>query len=82
MVVEPQREMLRQKVRSIGIGLTDRVPGPFELRVADMWATNQPPKRGDADTGFDVQRVEDRGTGMMDEVEPKRKPGEEEKILI
>lgn len=82
MVVEPQREMLRQKVRSIGIGLTDRVPGPFELRVADIWATNQPPKRGDADTGFDVQKVDERGTGMLDEVEPKRKPGEEEKILI
>lgn len=81
MVVEPQREMMRQKVRSIGIGLTDRVPGPFELRVADMWATNQPPKR-EADTGFDVQRVDDQGTGMLDEVEPKRKPGEEEKILI
>lgn len=81
MVVEPQREMMRQKVRSIGIGLTDRIPGPFELRVADMWATNSPPKR-EADTGFDVKVVEERGTGMLDEVEPKRKPGEEEKILI
>ncbi|KAI1501636.1 complex I intermediate-associated protein 30-domain-containing protein, partial [Biscogniauxia marginata] len=39
-VVEPQTEMLRQKVRSIGIGLTDRVPGPFELCVERMWATN------------------------------------------
>ena len=29
MVVEPQREMLRQKVRSVGIGLIDRVPGPL-----------------------------------------------------
>lgn len=39
-VVEPQAEILRQKVRSIGIGLTDRVPGPFELFVERMWATN------------------------------------------
>ncbi|KAI0602566.1 complex I intermediate-associated protein 30-domain-containing protein [Biscogniauxia sp. FL1348] len=39
-VVEPQTEMLRQKVRTIGIGLTDRVPGPFELRIERMWATN------------------------------------------
>ncbi|CAK7221991.1 hypothetical protein SCUCBS95973_004688 [Sporothrix curviconia] len=39
-VVEPQTELLRQKVRSIGLGLTDRVPGPFELCVARLWATN------------------------------------------
>ncbi|KAI1343352.1 CIA30-domain-containing protein [Xylariaceae sp. FL0016] len=39
-VVEPQTEMLRQKVRSIGIGLTDRVPGPFELCIERIWATN------------------------------------------
>lgn len=39
-VVEPQTEMLRQKVRSIGVGLTDRVPGPFELCIERMWATN------------------------------------------
>jgi len=39
-VVEPQTEMLRQKVRSIGIGLTDRIPGPFELCIERMWATN------------------------------------------
>ncbi|KAK3904997.1 complex I intermediate-associated protein 30-domain-containing protein [Staphylotrichum tortipilum] len=39
-VVEPQAEILRQKVRSIGIGLTDRVPGPFELFIERMWATN------------------------------------------
>ncbi|KAK7946538.1 complex I intermediate associated protein [Apiospora aurea] len=41
-VVEPQTEMLRQKVKSIGIGLTDRVPGPFELCIQRMWATNDP----------------------------------------
>ncbi|KAH8884307.1 CIA30-domain-containing protein [Thozetella sp. PMI_491] len=39
-VVEPQTEMLRQKVKSIGFGLTDRVPGPFELCIGRMWATN------------------------------------------
>jgi len=39
-VVEPQSEMLRQRVRSIGIGLTDRVPGPFELCVERIWASN------------------------------------------
>ncbi|KAL8675260.1 MAG: hypothetical protein Q9168_000381 [Polycauliona sp. 1 TL-2023] len=39
-VVEPQNEMLTQKVRTVGIGLTDRVPGPFDLCISSMWATN------------------------------------------
>ncbi|KAI9819382.1 MAG: hypothetical protein M1826_001131 [Phylliscum demangeonii] len=39
-VVEPQGEMLRQRVRTVGIGLTDRIPGPFDLRIQRMWATN------------------------------------------
>lgn len=39
-VVEPQNEMLRQKVRSVGIGSIDRVPGPFDLAIAGVWATN------------------------------------------
>ena len=39
-VVEPQGEILRQKVRTLGIGSTDRVPGPFELCISKMWATN------------------------------------------
>lgn len=40
-VVEPQAELLRQKVRTVGIGLTDRVEGPFELCIDRVWATNQ-----------------------------------------
>jgi len=40
MVVEPQHEMLRQRVRTVGLGLIDRVPGPFDLSVAGIWATN------------------------------------------
>ncbi|KAG4222190.1 hypothetical protein PC116_g29335, partial [Phytophthora cactorum] len=39
-VVEPQTEILRQKVKSIGVGLTDRVPGPFDLCIERIWATN------------------------------------------
>lgn len=39
-VVEPQTEMLRQKVRTVGIGLIDRVPGPFDISVFKLWATN------------------------------------------
>ncbi|KAL8854893.1 MAG: hypothetical protein Q9221_000400 [Calogaya cf. arnoldii] len=40
-VVEPQNEMMTQKVRTLGIGSTDRVPGPFELCISSMWATNK-----------------------------------------
>ncbi|TKA23970.1 hypothetical protein B0A50_06476 [Salinomyces thailandicus] len=81
MVVEPQKEMLRQKVRSVGIGLTDRVPGPFELCIADIYATNRPPTRevGREDSGFEF---ESQGGGMMGEIEPRQKKGEPERILI
>jgi NADH dehydrogenase [ubiquinone] 1 alpha subcomplex assembly factor 1 len=41
IVVEPQTELLRQKVRTVGIGLIDRVPGPFELCIERIWATNR-----------------------------------------
>lgn len=50
VVVEPQREMLRQSLRTIGIGLTDRVPGNFELCIEKMWATNM---LIDEDPGYD-----------------------------
>lgn len=81
MVVEPQREMMRQKIRSVGIGLIDRVPGPFELCIADVWATNKAPERG-VDSGFDVGAEHEEDGGLMGEAEPKRKQGEPEKILI
>ncbi len=40
-VVEPQMEILTQKVRTVGIGLTDRVPGPFDLAISEIWSTNR-----------------------------------------
>ncbi|KAK4995831.1 hypothetical protein LTR66_004430 [Elasticomyces elasticus] len=67
MVVEPQREMLRQRVRSVGIGLIDRIPGPFELRIAEIYATNQ-------DSDAEQQANVERNT--------KKEPEEPEKILI
>lgn len=39
-VVEPQTSLGKQRVKSIGIGLTDRVDGPFDLRIHKIWATN------------------------------------------
>ncbi|KAK4242048.1 complex I intermediate-associated protein 30-domain-containing protein [Achaetomium macrosporum] len=50
-VVEPQTEIMRQKVKSIGVGLTDRIPGPFELCIERMWATND---ESEADSVLDV----------------------------
>jgi NADH dehydrogenase [ubiquinone] 1 alpha subcomplex assembly factor 1 len=41
IVVEPQTELLRSKVRTVGIGLIDRVPGDFELCIERIWATNR-----------------------------------------
>ncbi|KAK5111880.1 hypothetical protein LTR62_004612 [Meristemomyces frigidus] len=84
VVVEPQREMLRQKIRSVGIGLTDRVPGPFELCIADIYATNRAPEHGREreDTGFDLEVEEEEEHGMLDEIAPRQKKGEPERILI
>ncbi|KAJ4147299.1 hypothetical protein LMH87_001833 [Akanthomyces muscarius] len=48
-VVEPQTEILRQRVATVGVGLTDRVEGPFELCIERVWATNQPPEVDDAE---------------------------------
>ncbi|KAL4786457.1 complex I intermediate-associated protein 30-domain-containing protein [Aspergillus varians] len=40
LVVEPQTSIIRQRVKSLGIGLTDRVDGPYDLRIHRIWATN------------------------------------------
>ncbi|KAL2144447.1 hypothetical protein VTI28DRAFT_9095 [Corynascus sepedonium] len=58
-VVEPQTELMRQKVKSIGIGLTDRIPGPFELCIERMWATNS---ESDADSVVDLSSTRPKET--------------------
>lgn len=78
VVTEPQSEMLRQKVKSFGIGLTDRKAGPFELGIAAMWATNLN-ERGQVDgrTGWEDG---DQGSARLSEVtEEKLAQKEEEK---
>jgi NADH dehydrogenase [ubiquinone] 1 alpha subcomplex assembly factor 1 len=65
-VVEPQSEMLRQKVKSVGIGLTDRRDGPFELGVAAIWATNLN-ERGQID-GRTMWQYGDFGSARLGEV--------------
>lgn len=39
-VVEPQTELMTQKIRTVGVGLTDRVPGSYNLAISKVWATN------------------------------------------
>lgn len=60
-VVEPQTEMLRQKVLSVGVGLTDRVEGPFELCIEKVWATNDV-SEADAGAGAPVIDTPVKGT--------------------
>lgn len=55
-VVEPQTEMLRQKVRTIGIGLTDRVQGPFDLSIERIWATNDSREADYVETENDIPK--------------------------
>ncbi|EON67662.1 hypothetical protein W97_06805 [Coniosporium apollinis CBS 100218] len=82
LVVEPQREMLRQKVRTVGIGLIDRVPGPFDLSVSAMWATNETieGRRATEKPQVSGRRVD----GELEAGEPEsiRKPPSPEKILL
>lgn len=40
-VVEPQSEVLRQKIKTVGIGSTDGTPGPFEICVERIWTTSK-----------------------------------------
>jgi len=65
-ITEPQSEMLRQKVKSFGIGLIDREPGPFDLSISAMWATNLN-ERGQLDgrTGW---REGDHGSARLGNV--------------
>lgn len=66
VVTEPQSEMLRQKVKSFGIGLIDRQPGPFELAIGAMWATNLN-ERGLIDGRTDYEEG-DLGSARLGEV--------------
>lgn len=63
MVVEPQSEMLRQKVRTVGIGSIDRIPGPYDLRIAGIWATNSLSEEDLAEDGR-LEQMEKTTPGM------------------
>lgn len=38
VVIEP-RDLLRSRLSTVGIGLIDRVPGPFRLAVDRIWVS-------------------------------------------
>lgn len=67
MPVEPQSEMMKNKLKSVGVGLIDRVIGSFDLSIAEIYATNY-------STGQSVT------TGTSADHPPKSE--EAEKILI
>ena len=58
--------MLRQKVRSFGIGLLDRQDGPFSLALGAFWATNLN-ERGQIDGRTNWQEG-DQGSARLSEV--------------
>jgi NADH dehydrogenase [ubiquinone] 1 alpha subcomplex assembly factor 1 len=39
-IMEPQHSIIKNKIKSVGIGLIDRTEGPYDLRVHSIWATN------------------------------------------
>ena len=66
VVTEPQSEMLRQKVKSFGIGLIDRQDGPYKLGLGAFWATNLN-ERGQIDGRTNWQEG-DQGSARLSEV--------------
>lgn len=64
-VVEPQTEMLRQKVRTIGIGLTDRIQGPFDLSIERIWATNNAREADHDHVEREAMKTEPMKTGLI-----------------
>ena len=79
MVVEPQKDMMRQRVRSFGIGLIDRIPGPFDIRIAEIYATNDSGGKK-VPTSEESEKFE--MFGELGDEKKGRKEGEPEKILI
>ena len=60
VVVEPQTELLRQSVRTIGMSLIDRIPGPYDLSISKVWATNDPEGRLPDEDAVDSRAEQDR----------------------
>ena len=70
MVVEPQKDMMKQRIRSVGIGLIDRMPGPFDLSIAEIYATN------------DAGGAKVAKTSGVDSMSHEQNKDEQEKVLL
>jgi NADH dehydrogenase [ubiquinone] 1 alpha subcomplex assembly factor 1 len=64
-LVEPQSEMQRSKVRTIGIGLTDRISGDFDISIERMWATNNVLDRGPSEIAPSHTMLRHKRSGQM-----------------
>jgi NADH dehydrogenase [ubiquinone] 1 alpha subcomplex assembly factor 1 len=49
MIQEEQIDMMREKVKTVGISITDREDGPFEIEVDWIKAMNTETTEGDMD---------------------------------
>jgi NADH dehydrogenase [ubiquinone] 1 alpha subcomplex assembly factor 1 len=82
-VVEPQSEMLREKVKSVGISLIDRIPKPYSLQVARIWATNAQEDEWLTQSEKGDIAAKQREGDIVDETKLKEEKKEEsEKILM
>ncbi|RMZ86829.1 hypothetical protein DV736_g5942, partial [Chaetothyriales sp. CBS 134916] len=80
MITEPQSEILRQKVKSVGLGLIDRVPGPFEIAVGAIWATNLN-ERGQVDGEIGWEESDQGSARLHNVTEERLRQREEEKMI-
>jgi len=81
--VEPQSELLRQRIKSVGISLIDRIPKPYDLCIGRIWATNgqgDPTLRQDELPEDLVAKAEKGELNLVENVKKRNK--EPEKILI
>ncbi|QDS68474.1 hypothetical protein FKW77_010841 [Venturia effusa] len=82
-VVEPQSEMLREKVKSVGISLIDRIPKPYSLRIERIWATNAQDDEWLTQSEKGEIAAAQKEASAMEEARSKEEKKEEpEKILI
>lgn len=54
-VVEDQKTLMTQRVKTIGLSVTDRIEGPFRLAIHSIWATNHPPPDSMEEVEVDVE---------------------------
>ncbi|RMZ80017.1 hypothetical protein DV738_g3039, partial [Chaetothyriales sp. CBS 135597] len=79
-ITEPQSEIRKQKIKSVGLGLIDRVPGPFEIAVGAIWATNLN-ERGQVDGEIGWEESDQGSARLHNVTEEMLRQREEEKRI-